>query len=209
MLITISRQYASGGTQVASLVAEELGWRLVGNDLIDEVARRAGVPPEVVQAREDRPPAFVERLARVAGAQLPDLFLPAPAIGQPIGEGNLVRVTRSVVCEIAAEGRCVFVGRASAAVLARSQDALHVRLVAGAEFRQRVAVEVMGVAGPNAEAVVARRDANRIRYHREYYARDCDDPRHYDLVLNTERLGFEGAADQIVHRARALGWVQS
>lgn len=206
MLITISRQYASGGTQVAKLVADRLGWQLVGNALIDEVALRAGVPPEEVQAREDRPPSFVERLARVASAQLPDLFLPAPPLGQPIGEGNLVRVTRSVVCEIAAQGHCVFVGRASAAVLAWREDALHARLVAGAEFRRRVAVEVMGVPEKDAVTAVERRDANRIRYHREYYARDCDDPRHYDLVLNTERLGFPGAADQIVHRARALGW---
>lgn len=206
MLITISRQYASGGTQVAKLVADRLGWQLVGNALIDEVARRAGIPPEEVQAREDRPPSFVERLARVASAQLPDLFLPAPPIGQPIGEGNLVRVTRSVVCEIAAQGHCVFVGRASAAVLAWREDALHARLVAGPEFRRRVAFEVMGVPEKDAITVVERRDANRIRYHREYYARDCDDPRHYDLVLNTERLGFPGAADQIVHRARALGW---
>lgn len=206
MLITISRQYASGGTQVAKLVAARLGWRLVGNSLIDEVAERAGVPPEEVQAREDRPPGFIERLARVASAQLPDLFLPAPTIGQPIGEGNLVRVTRSVVCEMAGEGPCVFVGRASAAVLAWREDALHARLVAGPEFRRRVAVEVMDVPERDAEAVVARRDANRIRYHREYYARDCDDPRHYDLVLNTERLGFDGAADLVVHRVRALGW---
>ena len=207
MLITISRQYASGGAQVASLVAKQLGWRVIGNELIDAVAQRAGIPAEEVQAREDRPPGFVERLARIASAQLPDLFLPAPAMGQPIGEGNLIRVTRSVVCEIAAEGRCVFVGRASAAVLARRLDALHVRLVGGPEFRRRVAVEVMGVPDHDADAIVVRRDANRARYHREYYARDCDDPRHYDLVLNTERLGFDGAADLIVHRARTLGWI--
>ena len=207
MLITISRQYASGGAQVASLVAKQLGWRVIGNELIDAVAQRAGIPAEEVQAREDRPPGFVERLARIASAQLPDLFLPAPPMGQPIGEGNLIRVTRSVVCEIAAEGRCVFVGRASAAVLARRLDALHVRLVGGPEFRRRVAVEVMGVPDHDADAIVVRRDANRARYHREYYARDCDDPRHYDLVLNTERLGFEGAADLIVHRARTLGWI--
>ena len=207
MLITISRQYASGGAQVASLVAKQLGWRVIGNELIDAVAQRAGIPAEEVQAREDRPPGFVERLARIASAQLPDLFLPAPPMGQPIGEGNLIRVTRSVVCEIAAQGRCVFVGRASAAVLARRLDALHVRLVGGPEFRRRVAVEVMGVPDHDADAIVVRRDANRARYHREYYARDCDDPRHYDLVLNTERLGFEGAADLIVHRARTLGWI--
>ena len=81
MLITISRQYASGGAQVASQVAKQLGWRVIGNELIDAVAERAGIPAEEVQAREDRPPGFVERLGRIASAQLPDLFLPAPPMG--------------------------------------------------------------------------------------------------------------------------------
>jgi len=51
-----------------------------------------------------------------------------------------------------------------------------------------------------------RTDSERARYFREYYDLDVDDPTHFDLVLNSERLGIEGAADAIVARARALGW---
>ena len=49
-------------------------------------------------------------------------------------------------------------------------------------------------------------DGRRARYHKSYYQRDWDDPVNYHLVLNTESLGYQGAADLIVHRARALGW---
>ena len=57
-----------------------------------------------------------------------------------------------------------------------------------------------------AGAALDEKDANRARYHREYYDRDCELPMHYDMVLNTERLGHEGAAKVIVSRARDLGW---
>jgi cytidylate kinase len=206
MLITISRQFAAGGSQVASLVAETLGWRLVDNDLVDRVAERAGVSREEVAALEERAPTFIERLARLTALELPELFLPTAEAIQEFGEGHLVKITRALVEELAAEGRCVVVGRASAAVLARAADTLHVRLVAPLEFRVRIATQRLGVAPADAPRIVEERDANRARYHREYYDRDSSDPVHYDMVLNTGRLGFEGAAQVIVARARSLGW---
>jgi cytidylate kinase len=208
MLITISRQFAAGGSQVASRVATTLGWRLVDDELVDRVAERAGVSREEVAALEERAPTFIERLARLTALELPELFLPASEAVQEFGEGHLVKITRALVEEIAAEGRCVVVGRAAAAVLARTADILHVRLVAPLEVRVRTATQRLGVAPADAPRIVAERDANRARYHREYYDRDCNDPIHYDMVLNTGRLGFDGAADVIVARARALGWAK-
>ena len=135
MLITISRQFAAGGSQVASRVAEALGWRLVDDELVDRVAERAGVSREEVAALEERAPTFIERLARLTALELPELFLPTAEAVEEFGEGHLVKITRALVEELAAEGRCVVVGRASAAVLARSADTLHVRLVAPFETR--------------------------------------------------------------------------
>jgi cytidylate kinase len=206
MLITISRQFAAGGSQVASRVAEALGWRLIDDELVDRVAERAGVSREEVAALEERAPTFIERLARLTALELPELFLPSADTIHEFGEGHLVKITRALVEEIAAEGRCVVVGRASAAVLARSADTLHVRLVAPLELRVRVATERLRLDPAEAPRIVEERDANRVRYHREYYDRDSRDPVHYDLVLNTGRLGFDGAAQVIVARARVLGW---
>jgi cytidylate kinase len=58
-----------------------------------------------------------------------------------------------------------------------------------------------------AAAAIEESDATRARYHRQYYRRDWNDPVNYHLVLNTEALGLNGAADLIVSRARALGWI--
>ena len=206
MLITISRQYSAGGSAVARTVSERLGWRLVDNDFVDEVAKRAGVSPEEVREKEERPSTFIERLARVTALELPEMFLPTADALEGHGEGHFVRITRLLVEEFAAEGRCVVVGRASAAVLARAEDTLHVRIVAPVEFRVRRAVELFELSAEEARERVETTDANRIRYHREYYHRDSNDPANYDLVINTERLGIDGAAGVVVDRTRALGW---
>ena len=195
MLITISRQYAAGGSHVARLVADHLGWRLIDNELIDEVAKRAGLPAEEVARQQERAPSFIERLASVTAVQLPELFM-APTINEVAEEARLAQITGSVVDELANDGRLVLVGRASAAVCAGRQDAVLVRLVGDTEVRVRHAIE-LGVPAEQAEDTVRETDANRARYHRQYYGRDWEDPALYDMVLNTTRLGFEGAAEVV------------
>jgi cytidylate kinase len=211
MLITVSRQFGAGGSQVARQVAERLGWRVVDNELIEEVAARAGLPKAHVAEREERVSTFVERLARTLAAASPDVFPPPDSAGAivDVPETDLVRITETVVAEIAAQGKVVLVGRAAPAVLSREADALHVKLVAPRAFRIQVAAGRLGCAADKAAAVLDQTDRNRARYLREYYRRDWNDPINYHLVLNTGVLGFDGATDLIVARARAMGWASS
>jgi cytidylate kinase len=204
MLITISRQFGAGGSDVAKRVATALGWSVVDNQFIEEVAARAGLPPEEVAVREERVPGFVERLALTLATSAPELFPPENGIAEDVDETRVVRMTESLVAELAAEGRVVLVGRAAPAVLGQRGDGLHVKLVAGVEFRTQQAAERLGVSIKEADEILHRTDKNRERYHREYYKRDWNDPANYDIVLNTERLGFAGTTDVIVARARAL-----
>ena len=104
------------------------------------------------------------------------------------------------------EGRVVIVGRAAAAVLAEAEDTLHVLLVAPRAHRIQVASETWSLSAEEAEQLLDDKDQNRERYYREYYDREWQDATNYDLTLNTARLGYEGAADLIVARARSLGW---
>jgi len=206
MLITISRQYGAGGSEVARRVADALGWRLVDNELLERVAARAGISPEDMAGIEERTPSFIERLARVLATSTPELFPPATGTVPELSEATLVRITEAVVEETARDGRAVLVGRAAPAVLARERDALHIKLVASRLFRARVTAERLGVDLKEAERVMQQTDAQRERYHREHYARDWADPVGYDMVLNTERLGYDGAAAVIVSEARRRGW---
>jgi cytidylate kinase len=198
MLITVSRQYGAGGSDVAQRVADALGWRVVDNELVERVASRAGLTPETVAELEERAPSFMERLARVLASATPELFPPPTGTVPEHSEGDLVRLTEAVVAEMAAEGQVVLVGRAAPAVLDRAEGALHVKLVASPVYRIRVTAERYGLDPKDAERIMRETDANRERYHREYYGRDWNDPLNYHLVLNTERLGLEGAASIIV-----------
>ncbi len=205
MLITISRQFGAGGSAVARLAAGQLGWTVVDNELIEAVARQAGMSPDEVAKREERPPSFVERLARALVAAPVEVLTPGIPL-EDLDEASLVRITERVVEELATKGRVVLVGRAAVAVLASRPEALHVLLVAPRDFRVRVVMEREHLSAERAGELTDERDEHRRAYHEEFYQRDWADPAGYHMVLNTAALGYDGAADLIVARARAMGW---
>ena len=206
MVITISRQYGAGGSDVARRVASALGWSVVDNELVEQVAQRAGIPMAEVAERDERAPGFVERLTRTLAAATPELFPPPEGTVADLDEATLVRITEGVVGEMAGRGRVVLVGRAAPAVLGQQEDALHVKLVAPRPFRIHAASQRLGMDPAEVVKIVDDTDAMRARYHREYYNRDWADPLNYHMVLNTGALGLAGAAGVIVARAHALGW---
>jgi len=206
-VITITRQYASGGSEVARLVAGALGWTVIDNEFVDQVAERAGLPAAEVAQREERAPGLLERLARTLAVASPEMFLAsaaAPRVEQD--EATIVQLTERVIAEAAAHGRIVLVGRGAQAVLARRPDALHVYVVASKPWRMRLAVERLGADPASVEQVVDETDRQRDQYVKTYYGRHRHDFVNYDLVVNTERLGLDGAAAVIVAEARRRRW---
>jgi len=206
MFITLSRQYAAGGSEVAAGVADALGWTVVDDAFVDRLSERSGLTPADVASLEERVPTFLERLAQSSALSFPEYLSATPEVLEEPGELKLAKLSRELVAELGRRDRMVFVGRACAAVLGRETDALHVRLVASQAHRARYAVESLGVAEGEVEALLETTDRNRERYHREFYQRDWSDPVLYHMILNTEWLGLEGAAQVIVARARELGW---
>lgn len=210
MLITISREFGAGGSTVARLVAARLGWALVDNELVDRVAARAGLSPQQVAAQEERIPGIFERIVLALAASSQEILTPDSAQSlKPIEEPLIVKITEKVVAEVAAEGKVVLVGRAATAVLAGEHHAIHARLIAPKEYRIGVVAARLRIDRAAAEREIDQTDANRARYHQEYYGRHWSDPIHYHLVLNTAALGNEGAAGLIVARARQLGWTDA
>jgi cytidylate kinase len=204
MFITISREYGAGGSVVAQLVADALRWRLVDNQVVEEVARRAGLTPDDVARREERGPSFVERLSRALATATPEL-LGAEAVQPPEAEeSRLVKLTEQVVRDACADGHVVLVGRAAVALLSSREDALHVRVVAEPDHRTLVIMERLGVSREEAQRRIKEVDANRARYHRLWYDRDWHDPRNYHLAVNTGWLGLDRSAELVVTAAAPL-----
>jgi len=204
VIITISRQFGAGGSEVARRVAADLGWRVVDNEMINEVARRAGLAPEEVARKEERAPGFLERLTRALARSVPELFSGAGEKVPEPEEARIVRVTERVVAEVAAAGRAVMVGRAGAAVLSAGgeHDAMHVKLVAPVPFRVAAALQRWSIDRDAATRLLQETDANRARYVQQNYQRDWDDATSYHMVLNTGILGLEEATRVIVESAR-------
>jgi cytidylate kinase len=206
-VITFTRQFGSGGSDIARLVALALGWDVIDNEFIDAVARRAGLPAEEVAQREERAPGLLERVARTLAVASPEMFMTVASVPSvERDEATIVRMTELVIAEAAAQGRVVLVGRGAQTVLAQRPDALHVYVVASRPWRMRLAVERLGVDAANAGKVVDETDRRRDDYVTAYYGRARQDLSNYDVVVNAEKLGFEGAAGLIVAEARRRGW---
>lgn len=206
-LITVTRQYGAGGSQVAELAARTLGWTVIDNEFVDEVARRAGLPAAEVAQREERAPGLLERLARTLAAASPELFITESAVSDAErDEKTIVRISERIIHEAAAIGRVVLVGRGAQAILALHPDALHIYLVASKPWRMKLAVDRLGVDPAKVEKELDETDRRRDQYTKTYYNRTRADATNYDLVLNAERLGLEGAAELVVAEARRRGW---
>ena len=206
-VITFTRQYGSGGSDIARLVALALGWELIDNEFVDAVARRAGLPAEEVAQREERAPGLLERVARTLAVASPEMFMTgasAPSVAQD--EATIVKMTERVIAEAAALGRVVLVGRGAQAVLAQRPDALHVYVVASRPWRMNLAVERLGADPAHVGKIVDETDRRRDDYVTAHYGRARQNLANYDLVVNAEKLGFEGAAGLIVAEARRRGW---
>ncbi len=204
MIITISRELGAGGSEVARQVADALGWRVVDNELVDQIAARTGLSPAEVREREEMAPGFLERLIRMLTKAAPEMLTPAAEHVPELEEANLVKMTRAVVEEVAREGRVVLVGRAAPAVLSRDRDAIHLKIVAPKARRVETVMARLGIGPDEAAAAVESSDANRKRYHEQYYERDWNDASHYHLVLNTAALGIANTVATIVGRAKTL-----
>src|SRR5438552_3414215 len=188
-------------------VGAELGWDVIDNEFVDEVARRAGLPPDAVAQREERAPGLLERLARTLAAGSPEMFIATAGVPRvEPDEAAIVQLTERVIAEAAAQGRIVLVGRGAQAVLAQRPAALHVYVVAPKPWRMKHAVERLGVNPADAEKVVDETDRQRDHYVKTYYGRHRQDVVNYDMVVNTGKLGIDGAAALVVAEARRRNW---
>jgi cytidylate kinase len=207
-VVTITRQYGSGGSRVAQLAAQSLGWTVIDNEFVASVAQRAGLPVETVAAHEERAPSLMQRLVRALATASPEVFVPAGQDAEEPTEEHIVEVTERVIAEAAQHGRAVLVGRGAQAVLARTtpDEALHAYIVAPREQRIQEVSRRLGLDERAAAHAVDQTDADRDRYVEKWHGRHRQDPANYHLVLNTGWLGYEVAAELIVAAVRMRGW---
>jgi CMP/dCMP kinase len=204
-VITISRMYGSGGSEVAERVAATLGLPLFDNAMIDAVAERSGLTRAEVTAQDERVPSMVERLASALSLGSPEIMPPVPAEPMETTEERVLAVTRRIIEEAVQTGSAVFVGRGAQCLLAERADALHVFCYAPKAALRKYTIEKLGIAPDEADRMVADQNRQREQYVKRHWHRNWLAHENYHLCVNTAWLGIDGAAELIVteYRRRA------
>jgi hypothetical protein len=211
-VVCISFTTGALGEQIGALVAERLSFRYVDEQVIERAARLAQVDLKLVEAVEHRQPLLRGLMEKLAAAR--DLVGPATlALGLPVfvspeREGyratpeDLRRLIQAAIHEIASDGHAVIVAHAASMTLATRTDIARVLVTASAETRVRRLVAAQGVAAEAAAAAITTADRGRRDYFRRFYDIDQEQPTHYDVVVNTDVLTPELAAEVIVCAAQ-------
>jgi uncharacterized protein len=213
-VVCISRTDAALGEEIGKLVAERLGFQYVDEQVIERAARLAQVDPELVSAVEQRQPPLRRLMDKLAAAG--DLVGPATlAIGLPVFGGSPERaghratpddlrsLIQAAINQIASDGRAVIVAHAASMTLATRAGVMRVLVTASAETRAQRLAEAQGITAAAAAATIAQTDRNRQDYFRRFHDIAQELPTHYDVVVNTDALTAEQAAEVIVCAAGA------
>lgn len=188
-VVTISRLYGAGGRQVAEALADTLGYRVVDRDLVEAAAASVGMDPESARHLDERAPALIEKVGLALAAASPEFGVGAAGIeDRRLAEG-ITQVMRS----LAHVGGYVILGRGGQAALHDEPVACHLKLVGDLATRARNIAEWQGIPEDEARKRCKQVDAERADYVRRYYGAEIGDLLLYHAVLNTARLGLDGA----------------
>ena len=194
-VITIERQYGSGGRTVGEMLANDLGVHYYNKELIALASEKSGIAEELFRKAD-------EKIAKHGGIfSRPKKIYEGKLIGPDspefTTEANLFNYQAAVIKEIAERESCVIVGRAANFVLRDRDDLVSVFVHAPYEFLMREAEKKQPLTGIDLERYIERTDHIKAAYYHYYTGENWDDARNYDLCLNSGRLGFEKCVEAI------------
>ena len=191
-IITISREFGSGGRTVGRLVADKLGIPFYDKELVDQVALESGFAPKFVEEHGEHAPG--KSLFSYA-------FAPqgVPGIMNGMSTADFLwNIQCSVILQLAEKGPCVIVGRNADYILKDRDDVLHAYIHADKAFRADRIVRLYGESEKSPEARLAEKDKRRHVNYQHYTGRVWGTAQNYDICLNTGTVGVEACADIIV-----------
>jgi cytidylate kinase len=209
-VITIGRQFGAGGKVVGEMLARELKVDLLESRIIDEVAHRLQLPKEEVEAEDEQPGSLLHRLLMALGSASGEPMIPPetaawdPPHVAPVFDTRraVLEITQLVIREAAREGNVIIVGRGGAYILSDFEGALHVFLRTADSIRVKAVMARLNVSEEEARKRLKQTDENWTSYIKQVYGHDRMLPAHYDLVLDTGRLGYEATVQAIVAAQR-------
>jgi cytidylate kinase len=183
-VLTVNREFGSGGGRIAQTIATQLGWKLLDRDIIDAIAYAAHVDSRIVRHYDEHVDSWLSRInqqamrsaALAAGLQLPE--------NSVFDAEEMVKITQKVVEQAYADGNCVVVGRGAQCILQHKPDVYHVFVYAPLRdriLRLRTRLEP----GANIEQRIRTVDAERAKYIQEYFGKSWCNMHLYDMMISS------------------------
>src|SRR3954463_7102108 len=191
-LITISREYGAGGSELGVLLGSSLGWPVLDHELVRQLAARLSCEEGEVMAMDEHAPSFLERLASVATVTAPESRVHSrPWSTDP---DCVAAAAREVLPEAAQTPPLIVVGHGGNCLFRGRSDVLRVRVTAPFDVRVRRVAQRTSAVPTQASAEVRRKDTDRQQYLQRYYHTNLNDPCEYDLQINTGAVSLEAAS---------------
>lgn len=196
-VVTLSREYGSGGGEIAVRLAQKLNWTLIDHEVVVQVARQLGVSEEEAAARDEHADGLLTRILTSMQGVDPALLTVSPTLIQH-DEHAYRNALHGVIHAAAHRGNVVIVGRGSQVLLAQQRDTLHTRIVAPLNTRISYVMRREGLNEADARNRIQLKDRDRMRYLQAEHRLNSEDARLYDLVINTAVLSLDDAIDLIL-----------
>lgn len=182
-VLTVAREYGSGGAEIAGVVAKRLGWRLLDDALITEISRRAHVPVSDAVALDEKVDPWLHRITRPlwgTGADGASAILPVDVFDADAEAGW----ARRLIEEAGRLGNCVIVGRGAQCALRGAPGVFHAFVYARWSDRVR-RVQSRVQPGTKINELLLAMDEQRIEYVRRHYGENRMDPHLYNLMIDS------------------------
>ena len=192
-IITISREFGSGGRTIGHMVAEKLGIPFYDKELVDQIAVESGFAPKFVEEHGEHSPG--KSLFSYA-------FAPqgVPGVMHGLSTADFLwNIQCNVILQLADQGPCVIVGRNADYILKDNPNALHVYVFADVPYRAERIVRLYGDSEKKPEARLAEKDKRRKVNYQHYTGRTWGQAQNYDICLDTGVLGIDQCVDIIVN----------
>src|SRR5271165_1983901 len=187
--ICISRETGAGGGAIARQVGQRLGWKVYDRELLEAIAHRMGLPVDEVRCFDELAPSVVQ-----------DWLLPLREEHYAPQEAYLDHLAKLIEA-IGRAGESILVGRGAGFMLPR-ETTLSIRVIAPLKVRAQRLAERMGVSLRTARRAARELDRRRAQFDRTMHRANPNDAHNFDLVLNTDGLGLEIAAEIVISAVR-------
>ena len=195
-IITIEREYASGGREIGDLVSKKLGIPCYGQEILQMAADHYNTSPERLEHLEETATTSFLYSVYLLSQE------PASIINATPREDTLNIVENKIILDMAAKGPCVFIGHCAGYVLRNRADLLNVFVHQDINRRLKRAVSIYGNDVDKVDSVLKKYDKRRANYYSANTGEKWNDPKNYHMVLDSGKLGVEAVSDLIVNMAK-------